>query len=245
MTMGMRGALCAAWTLGAVLLLAPPAMQAQQRELSVVGSSGLRGGTVAVVIRLANDTTNKAVTADLDIDFPTDLVTFNPPVRTNCTIAERLVATHQVGGQLPEAGRLSLAIFARALDITPLGDGDLATCLFQINADAQDSPAPLTVHFSQLGDANGQTLSVKAVDGEIIITDAPNQPTPTPTVMPNTCVADCNGDGEVTVNEVILGVNIALGNKPVSDCPDADENSNGEVTIGELIQAVNDVISGC
>lgn len=59
------------------------------------------------------------------------------------------------------------------------------------------------------------------------------------------CVGDCNGDGEVTINELILGVNIALGNKPLSECPAADANGDGEVTIGELIQAVKDVINGC
>jgi hypothetical protein len=44
---------------------------------------------------------------------------------------------------------------------------------------------------------------------------------------------------------VIRGVNIALGNQPVSECPDADADGDGRVTISELITAVNDVINGC
>jgi len=50
---------------------------------------------------------------------------------------------------------------------------------------------------------------------------------------------DCNGDGLVTVDELIIGVNIALGGQPLSNCPSFDVDSNGEVTVDELIVAVN------
>jgi hypothetical protein len=33
------------------------------------------------------------------------------------------------------------------------------------------------------------------------------------------CVGDCNGDGRVTVDEILTGINIDLGNTPVSACP--------------------------
>jgi hypothetical protein len=223
-------------------LVLAAAARAEGQTLSVIGAAGLRGGTVAAVIQLAGDP-GTAVTADLDITFPTDLVAFHPPVRSNCAIAPRLSATHQVGGMLPEDGRVRLAIFARNLSIAPLGDGELATCSFQILPDAPDSPAPLGVAFAALGGANGQPLPVAPVDGEIVISDAPNQPTPT--VVPRRCVADCNGDGVVAVNEVIRGVNIGLDNAPLAQCPAADRNGDGAVTIGELIEAVNDVIGGC
>lgn len=57
------------------------------------------------------------------------------------------------------------------------------------------------------------------------------------------CVGDCNGDGEVTINELILGVNIALGDDPVSVCPAFA--SGGEVTIAQLIKGVNNALNGC
>lgn len=241
-----RGVRDVAWMVLAFAMLAS-AVRAQDPQLSVIGDMGLRGGTVAVLVRLTGDSGNTGVTADLDIDFPTDLVTFHAPVRTNCTIAPRLATTHQVGGVLPADGTVRLAIFARGFEIVPLGDGDLATCNFQILADALSSPAPLTVAFASLNDSNGLPLDVDPVDGEILITDAPNQPSPTPTVtpVPNRCVADCSGDGIVSVNEVILGVNIALENTTVSACPAADSNHDGAVTIGELIEAIGDVINGC
>jgi hypothetical protein len=58
------------------------------------------------------------------------------------------------------------------------------------------------------------------------------------------CVGDCAGDGEVTINDLILGVNIALGSAPVSAC-EAFANGEGEVTISQLIQGVNNALEGC
>lgn len=58
------------------------------------------------------------------------------------------------------------------------------------------------------------------------------------------CVGDCNGDGMVAINELIIGVNIALGDQPVSACP-AFANQEGEVTIAQLILGVNNALNGC
>ena len=60
-----------------------------------------------------------------------------------------------------------------------------------------------------------------------------------------TCTGDCNGDGMVTINELILGVNIALGSQPIGNCPAFDANGDGMVTINELIQAVTNALNGC
>lgn len=72
-----------------------------------------------------------------------------------------------------------------------------------------------------------------------------NRFTPTPTATPSRCAGDCNSDGEVTVDEVIKGVNIALDNTTLSTCPALDVDGNGMVTINELIVAVNNVLNGC
>jgi len=59
------------------------------------------------------------------------------------------------------------------------------------------------------------------------------------------CVGDCNSDGEVKVNELILAVNIFLGSKDISECTAVDSNANGTVAINELVQAVNSSLRGC
>jgi hypothetical protein len=59
------------------------------------------------------------------------------------------------------------------------------------------------------------------------------------------CAGDCNGDGEVPVNELITAVNIALGNSALTACPAVDTGGDGDVGINELIQAVNSALAGC
>lgn len=59
------------------------------------------------------------------------------------------------------------------------------------------------------------------------------------------CTGDCNRDGEVTVDELVRGTNIALGSNDVSTCSMMDANSDAEVTIDEIVTAVSLALSGC
>lgn len=69
------------------------------------------------------------------------------------------------------------------------------------------------------------------------------QPTPTPTATP--CVGDCNGNGVVTIDELIVGVNISLGIAAVAACPAFDPDHDGRVAVNELIAGVNNSLYGC
>lgn len=64
-------------------------------------------------------------------------------------------------------------------------------------------------------------------------------------IVISSCAGDCDGNGTVAINELILAVNIALGNQPLSNCQAADANGNGSVAINELIIAVNNALNGC
>jgi hypothetical protein len=59
------------------------------------------------------------------------------------------------------------------------------------------------------------------------------------------CAGDCNNDGQVTVDEIITLVNVALGNTPVADCQAGDTNHDSQVTVDEILTAVNSALSGC
>jgi FG-GAP-like repeat/FG-GAP repeat len=79
-------------------------------------------------------------------------------------------------------------------------------------------------------------------------TPTPTGGTPTPTATGTGgpgCPGDCDGGGTVTINELIRGVNIALGNAAVGTCPAFDLDGNGGVMINELIAAVNSALRGC
>jgi cysteine-rich repeat protein len=73
-------------------------------------------------------------------------------------------------------------------------------------------------------------------------TDTPGQLTPT---LPSVCVGDCDRDGNVTINELITGVGIALGSQALEQCESFDASRNGAVEINELIAAVNAALDGC
>lgn len=59
------------------------------------------------------------------------------------------------------------------------------------------------------------------------------------------CAGDCDGNGEATVDEVVLLVNIALGETAFSTCPAGDASGDSRITIDELIGAVASVLEGC
>jgi hypothetical protein len=70
----------------------------------------------------------------------------------------------------------------------------------------------------------------------------------TPTVQPTptqACIGDCSGDGEVKVDELIKGVNIALGTENLSICVSFDKDGDSKVTVDEITTGVNNALRGC
>ena len=59
------------------------------------------------------------------------------------------------------------------------------------------------------------------------------------------CVGDCNGDGEVTVNELLVLVNITLDTAALSSCAVGDQNDDGQITVNEIIGGVNNALGSC
>ena len=73
-------------------------------------------------------------------------------------------------------------------------------------------------------------------------------PRPTLLRMPKavtyTDKGDCDGDGEVEIEELMLGVSIAIDDRVPSDCLALDLDSDGVVRIHELIEAVRAALEG-
>lgn len=80
-------------------------------------------------------------------------------------------------------------------------------------------------------------------------TPTPDAPTPTASPTPTSapvlpaCAGDCDDNGVVTVNEIILGVASAIDGE--IRCAACDRDGSGTVTIGELIGAVSAALAGC
>ncbi len=62
---------------------------------------------------------------------------------------------------------------------------------------------------------------------------------------PGACVGDCDSSGDVTVDELLTMVNIALGSADISACMAGDTNHDGSITINEILAAVNKALNGC
>lgn len=101
-----------------------------------------------------------------------------------------------------------------------------------------------------VGRSDGRLFVALLNTSQIIYTDlAAAEPTrtasATPTAPPRGCAGDCDGDGAVSINELILAVNIALDSSPQVACANADADGNGVVAINDLIAAVNSALQGC
>jgi hypothetical protein len=59
------------------------------------------------------------------------------------------------------------------------------------------------------------------------------------------CAGDCDGGRRVTIDELILGIGIALGDSAVASCAAFDLDDDGAVAIAELIAAVDRALGSC
>jgi hypothetical protein len=59
------------------------------------------------------------------------------------------------------------------------------------------------------------------------------------------CPGDCNADGAATIDELLLGVRIALGELSVDRCEAVDCRVDGQVTVDEIVLAVHMALTGC
>jgi hypothetical protein len=55
---------------------------------------------------------------------------------------------------------------------------------------------------------------------------------------------DCDGDGRISIDELIFAVRVALAWESLSACTNLDADFDGGVTIDELVAAVGDAMAG-
>ena len=120
-------------------------------------------------------------------------------------------------------------------------DGIAAVVQAVEQANAQSSFEDLT-----LDAAVTQAEQMAAADPVVQLVLQENQftRTPTATVTPIPCTGDCNRDREVTINELLTMVNVALDSADVSACLAGDAKDSA-ITIDEILSAVNSTLTGC
>jgi hypothetical protein len=116
----------------------------------------------------------------------------------------------------------------------PAGTGGIVKWQFDVLPGATGGVFPLTVTVNQAKKGPIDLTTFTATTGQLtIVGSAP------------ACPGDCNGDGQVSVDEIVTGVGIALGNAPLSVCPAFDLNHDGSVSVDEIIAAVNAALNRC
>lgn len=95
------------------------------------------------------------------------------------------------------------------------------------------------------GDQDTPAVAVSARGTLLVVWDASQNGVFGQRYESQSCAGDCSGDRIVSVDELVSGVNIALGNSPVGVCPAFDSNRSDTVSINELLGAVNAALNGC
>jgi subtilase family serine protease len=160
-----------------------------------------------------------------------------------------------VNGQLGVVGGTSVAAPAWAGIVALLnqaaqngGSGALNYALYPLAQKQYTENGPAVFHDVTRGNNSGDGVSgFSAGVGYDLATGlgSPDVDLLVQAFAPPACAGDCNGDGMVTVDELIAGVNVALGVAPVSSCPAMDTNHDGQVAIDELIAATGRALNGC
>jgi hypothetical protein len=96
----------------------------------------------------------------------------------------------------------------------------------------------------------GSVLLALATLAWIPLTAAGQLPTPTDTPTPITtpsgaCVGDCDGDGSVSVRELVALVSIALGQSSPAACETIYVAGDGKVHVYTIVAAVDRALRGC
>jgi hypothetical protein len=118
-----------------------------------------------------------------------------------------------------------------SLRITPTSPGSAVLAVTLTALEPASGAAQRVAHQPQL-------LGERGIPGDLVDLAVPTPP-------PSRCPGDCDGDASVAINELITGVNIALGGAALDTCPAFDTDDDGAVAINELIAAVNAALAGC
>lgn len=227
-----------------------------------VGASGKAGGFFCRNCHTGGTAPTVAFEGPAAVD-PGAIATFRFIVRANSpsqTIAGLNVAASDgtlglVDGQ---GTRLELGEITHS---TPKANDGSGQAAFDVTWQAPSSPGVYTL-FGAGTSANDDQLrlgdAAARVEFEVFVgiptptppaTATAGVPTPTATATAtpevSDCAGDCNGDGEITVDELITGVNVALGAADISSCLAFDTNRDGTVTVDEILVAVNRALTGC
>lgn len=201
-----------------------------------VAQDSIRVNTIAagagdrVVMPIDADTSQDLTLLSLDIVFDVSLCEHieNSLIET----AGRTRGAVQEGGlKCPEEGRLRIVLLdLSGMAVIPAGSGEIVNWTFDLKASAPSGLFPLGINLAQA--SNGPAaVSLVVQGGGLMVGGA--------------CVGDCDGSGQVSIDELVRGVEIGLGKQDLDDCPAMDGTGDGFVSVADLVAGVNSGLRGC
>jgi hypothetical protein len=212
-------------------------------SIDIGSASAAAGATTAFAVTFALSDP-LAVVAGLQNDIGFDALTPIPPAtdgRPACTVDPGIAKDATSFIFLPMGctpGDDCRGVRAFVLSTTntdPIADGaTLYSCQVAVAADAPPGSYPLVAGMPLGSAPAAEILPVLASDGAVEVTEGPPP-----------CAGDCDGDEQVAINELLVGVNIVIGAASTSVCTVLDVDADGTVAINELVRAVNNALNGC
>ena len=200
-------------------------------SIALIASAGRPGAIACVASTLATGGESLTSAAnDIGYDaseFVVASCTINPQIGPGTTANKTL--THSALG----AG---LERVSTGASNNPLPDGPLYLCKLSVSAATVAGNYPISNAASAV-DMFGNTLANAAGGGTgVVVTQ---------------CSGDCDGNGTVTIGEIVKTVNVFLGRPlcdpavPTASCPVADADFDGAVSLGEVMQTVAASLRNC
>jgi len=217
-------------TPSATLTTTPTAAAPPVAYLNLVASAASPGGIACVAANL-NSTGTPVGRAGNDLQFDPAAFTpgecvINPSIGSGSTTAATMSDVVGAGAE---------TITVSTSGSTSLPEDTLYTCAFTVAADRSDGLYPIGCA-AFASDVLGGDVATMTADADVVVTD---------------CTGDCDGDGQVTIGEVIRVVRIFLGqplcdpHDPSLSCPVADTDHSNSVSIAEVIQSANRFMTSC
>jgi len=197
-------------------------------HINVGSANGGPGDTVRIAVSLQASGAEVAATAN-DISFDLGVLSLDP---AHCQVSPALDKSLVASVVWDSAYTREMRFFVRSnRDAAPIPDGILYTCTVRIAPSAWPGSYLLWNSGSTAFGPDAQPLWTTGASGLVTVS-----------LVPLTCVGDCNGDGSVTVDEILSMVDAALNNAPARDC---GTGGNEQITVASILTAVNNALNGC